>query len=127
MRMQILEARIKRNNFIGLAGKFYRDNKSSFIEKLNKGDNNALIAIEREDGVHTALGKEYVYYLTEQGVKGKLCYDDFLKILRSRTLNSGKKGSYEFIKVNEQDSIWVIDAPTMNAIWNTAMLIHGSK
>lgn len=118
-----IEARIKRNQFKELAGEYYRDNNSEIVQKLNNNGKSAYVGIERDGKTYTIIGEKSVYYLTETGVDGEILISDFLKILKENAWTIGKAGNFEFIKINDQDSIWVSNGEIMNAMWNTLLLL----
>jgi hypothetical protein len=122
-----IEARIKSNKLDELAGGFYQDANSQITKDLRKKNKAALLGIKREDGVYTIIGEEYTYYSTSSGVVGEISHEDFLKILKDNAFNLGKSGEFHFVNINGSDSIWVLNGPTMNAIWNTIILLHDNR
>lgn len=119
-----IAARIKRNMLDQLSGKYYRDKNSDIIRHLNSDKRNAIVGIQQEDGIYTIIGDEKIYYKTLSGAEGEILIGDFLKILNETTLRLGKKVEYEFIKVNEWESVWVMNTQTMLALWNTMLLLY---
>lgn len=122
-----IKARIKRNQFDVLAGEFYQDENTQIIKELNLQGKKALLGIQREDKIYTVIGESSVYYSTNLGVEGEISHEEFLKFLQKNAINLGKKGIFEFVSINEQDVIWVLNGPTMNAMWNTILLLHNNK
>lgn len=118
-----LKARIKRNMLDTLSGENYRDEHSEIIQYLNNMGADILVGIEREDGIYTLIGTETIYYMTSLMVQEKLSVKDFLCILQATTMTNGKMATYEFIKINENASVWVMNAQVMNALWNTMLLL----
>jgi hypothetical protein len=122
-----LKARIRRNMLDKLAGNYYLDEDSGLITHLNSLKKGALVGIQRADGVYTVIGEESIYYLTPSGVEGELAIEDFLSILQKNALSLGKTAPYEFVALNEQALIWVLNAQVLNALWNTLLLLHGAS
>lgn len=119
-----IKARIKRNMLDQLSGNYYRDKNSDIIRHLNSNKRNAIVGIQQEDGIYTIIGDEKIYYKTLLGAEGEILIGDFLKILNETTLRLGKKVEYEFIKINERESVWVMNTQTMLALWNTMLLLY---
>jgi hypothetical protein len=119
--IDILKARIRRNKLDTLSGDYYRDEHSVVVQYLNGLGKNALVGIQREDGVYTIIGLEKVYYLNQSKVECEISIKDFLIIFNRTTLVLGKTTEYEFIKINEKDFLWVMNIYTMNAICNTVL------
>lgn len=109
-----------------LSGNYYRDENSDIIQHLNSNRKNALVGIQREDGVYTIIGVEKIYYMTLSGIEGEIFIGDFLAILNQITLRLGKTAEYEFIKINELESVWVMNSQTLNALWNTMLLLYNN-
>ena len=107
-----------------LAGINYRDKNSAVIQHLISAGKPALVGIQQEDGIYTALGYEKVYYSTASGTEEEIIIGDFLPILTKNAMSNGKTANYEFIQINEKDSAWVMNIHVMNALWNTMFLLH---
>jgi hypothetical protein len=122
-----IKARIKRNKLDELAGKSYKDEESEIIKHLNSVNKRALLGIQREDGIYTFIGEDCIYYLTALGVEGEISHGKFLDILKENALKRGKTGEFEFININEENAVWVMNAYTMNAMWNTIMLLYRGR
>jgi len=118
-----LKARIKRNMLDTLAGENYRDENSEIIQYLNNLGADILVGIEREDGIYTFIGTETIYYMTSLTVQEKLSIKDFLCILQATVMTNGKMATYEFIKINKNASVWVMNIQVINALWNTMLLL----
>lgn len=122
-----IKARIKQNHFDIYAEDAFRDENAEIIKYLNSIDKKALVGIQREDGIYTIVGEEYIYYLTPSGTTGAISLDAFRKILKANAMSSGKKGDFEFLKINEQDEVWLKNTNTMNAMWNTIMYLDDAN
>jgi hypothetical protein len=123
MKLGIIKARIKRNKFAELAGKYYRDENSGIVKYLNSTNKNVFAGIEREDGVYTIIGEEYVFYVTPSGVAGKISLAYFLNILGKNALAKGKRAQFDFVNVNEADAVWLLNEETMCAMWTTILML----
>jgi hypothetical protein len=118
-----LKARIKRNMLDKLSGENYRDEHSEIIQNLNNLGADILVGIEREDGVYTLIGSETIYYMTSSMIQEKCSIKDFLGILQAAAMTNGKMVTYEFVKINKNVSVWVMNAQVMNALSNTMLLL----
>ncbi|WKN43942.1 hypothetical protein [Tunicatimonas pelagia] len=127
MKIDVLRARVRRNKLEKLAGESYRDEKSQLIKSLHNEDKKALLGIQKGDGIYTVLGEECVYYSSNSGIERKISYGRFTEILRSNALKTGKTTEFEFLNITEQDCIWILNTRTMNAIWNTVLLLQKWK
>lgn len=114
-----IDVRIKRNQLDKFAGIHYRDNDSDLIKKLK-----ALVGIERQDGVYTVISENFIYYSTILNKEKKISLSDFLEILKYNALSKGKSSDFEYIYTNDGESIWIKNANTMNALWNTVLYIY---
>lgn len=126
-RHQIIEARIKRNDFEKLAGKFYRDHDSQIIRDLQKSGKSGLLGIQKGTSIYTIIGDEFIYYSTEAGVEREITHSSFLKLLKQNAMKLGKKASFEFLEIEKQNSIWIYNGAMMSAIWNTVQLLEEYK
>ena len=122
-----LKARIRRNKFDELAGEYYQDKNSEIDKYLNGKNKKALLGIKRDDGIYTIIGEESIYYLTEAGVEGEISHKDLLEILRENAVANGKKGQFDFVQVNQQDSIWFENGGVMNTMWNLIILLNNAN
>lgn len=118
-----IKARIRRNKLDSLAGESYRAENSEIVQYLNSKNKKAILGIQREDGIYTIIGEEYIYYSTKSGIEGSIENKYFLDILSKNATSLGKSGDFEFIKVNEKYYVWLQNAETMNALWNTILLL----
>lgn len=107
-----------------LSAENYRDEHSEIIQYLNNLGADILVGIERKDGIYTLIGTETIYYMTPSMVQEKLPIKDFLCILQATAMTNGKMAIYEFIKINKNASIWVMNTQVMNALWNTMLLLE---
>lgn len=122
-----IKARIKRNLFNVVAGSAFRDQNDEIIKQLNSMNKKALVGIQREDGTYTIVGEESIHYLTPLGVTGEIPLADFLVILHENGMRLGKTGDFEYININDQDKVWLKDPQTMNAMWNTMLLLDNAN
>jgi hypothetical protein len=122
-----INARIKRNKLDELAGIYYKEDNSIIVQYLNSKNKKALLGIQREDGIYTIVGEEFIYYSTDSEDEGEISHGEFLEILKNNALDIGKRGTFQFVKVNEMDEVWLLDGPTMNALWNTILLLYNNK
>lgn len=119
----IVKARIKRNKLDELAGFCYRDEHSDIVKYLKDMQKKALLGIQKADGVYTIIGEESVYYSTPLGIEGEISHKDFLAILTKNAMSLGKMAQFEFVEMKNKDLVWVSDVQTMNAMWNTIILL----
>ncbi|WP_044000386.1 hypothetical protein [Hymenobacter swuensis] len=103
------------------------DEQSPLVQHLNQTNRDALVGIQRADGVYTVIGQEHVYYATPAGAAGAIAIADLLTILRKNALRLGKRAPFEFVEINETDCIWVMNSQVMNALWNTLLLLEPLK
>lgn len=119
-----IKARIKRNKLDIVAGKNYRNEESEIVKYLRKTNKDAILGIENENGLYTILGEEKVYYRNKNGVEGDISLKTILEILKANALSQAKHGEFDFLKIDEDNSIWLIDPQVMNAMWNTMLLLY---
>ncbi|MCD0464947.1 hypothetical protein [Flavobacterium sp. ENC] len=119
-----IEAKIKRNKLDVLAGEFYQNADSNFIKHLQQKGFEAIVDIKRQDGIYTVIGKDFTYFYSNSGIEDQISHKDFLEVLKKNAMKIGKANDFEFVKYKEDCSIWVLNGETMNAIWNTVMLLH---
>lgn len=117
-----VKARIKRNKLIDLAGDHFRDEHSEIVQLLKGRGYDALLGIQREDGVYTIIGEKALYYSTATGFEGTIALEDFKAILTRNAMSKGKSAVYEYVKIDESSEVWVKNAYTMNALWNTMLM-----
>jgi hypothetical protein len=120
-----IKARLKRNNLIELAADSFRDEHSIIVQELRNSNKDALLGIQKDDHSYTIIGSKFVYYCTDPNNETEISHNLFLDILTKNALKLGKTGNFEFVMVDEekQDSIWVKNGATMNAIWNTIIFL----
>lgn len=124
MKINILKSKIKRNNLEIYAGTYFRDDTSQIVNFLNEKGKLALFGIEREDGVYTIIGEEFVYYSTIFGINEEIPLNNFSEILHINALKKGKEGKFEFIQINDNKNlVWLYNKSTMNALWNIILWI----
>ena len=126
MKINVLKAKIRRNNLEEFAGKYFRDETSEIIQKLNNNGKEVLFGIEREDGVFTVIGQNTIYYLSKNGNIGEIPLSVFSNILSKNAINKGKMSNFEYVK-NEQNNelIWLNDKSTMESLWNIIIWLEG--
>jgi hypothetical protein len=124
MKVNILNARIKRSDLAEHAGRYFRDGTSEIVRALNEQGKEALVGIQREDGVYTILGKKYVYYSTASGSEGEIALAEFGDVLHENAMNSGKNANFEFVKVGEGDAVWLHEKWTMSALMNIILWLE---
>ncbi|MGD1843407.1 MAG: hypothetical protein ACFB0B_21320 [Thermonemataceae bacterium] len=123
MKLNILKARVKRNNLEKYAGRHYRDETSQIVKSLNEEGKKALLGIQKKDGIYTILGEEVVYYLTASGNKGELPISTFLDILHAEGLRKGNIAIYRFVKIGDE-KVWICSKFTMSALMNTMLWLE---
>ncbi len=130
MQLNILKAKVKRNGLQESAGKYFRDETSEIIESLNKKGKTALVGIQNGNGIYTILGEEFVYYSIMSGDQKEMRIKDFSELLHINALNTGKwqfkwkKSKYEFLKISDQEKIWLHNKSTMESLWNTVLWLE---
>ncbi|OWP74026.1 hypothetical protein [Flavobacterium oreochromis] len=130
MRLNVLKAKIERNNLLTNAGKYFIDETSGTIKELNEQEKKALVGIQNKDkGVYTIIGEQFVYYLTSSGKCGKISHDEFIDALHENACRIGKgylkfKFMYKNIVVNNKDKVWLHNANTMFSLWNTILWLQ---
>lgn len=119
-----IEARIKRNKLDELAGKFYQNSNSDFITNLQQKGFTALVGIKRKDGIYTVIGENCTFFCSKSGEERQISHQDFLEILKKNALKLGKSEEFDFLEIKKDCFIWILNIQTMNAIWNTILLLH---
>ena len=61
--------------------------------------------------------------MTPLMTKGDMPIGEFLSVLTKNAMTLGKTSTYEFVKISENNTVWVMNAETMNALWNTMLLL----
>lgn len=124
MKINILKARIKRNNLKRYAKKYFIDETSETIRLLNSEEKKALVGIKKDDSLYTVLGEEFVYYSSLSGKKGKIKLNVFSNNLHEETLRKGKIfARYKYIKIENGEKVWLNNKLTMQALWNTILYL----
>ncbi|KIA95228.1 hypothetical protein OC25_07910 [Pedobacter kyungheensis] len=118
-----IKARIKRNKLEELADTCFRTEGDEIIEKFNRRNIKVFVGIQRYDGIYTILGAKSAYYLTD-GIEKEIPFKDLLSFLTINALKNGKHYNYEFLEISDNNNIWVKDIQTMNALWNTILLLY---
>ncbi|WP_430409549.1 hypothetical protein [Kordia sp.] len=125
MKINILKARIKRNNLEKNAGHYFVDETSAIINLLKKEGKEVLLGIHRKDGVYTILEKKFVYYSTASGHKDQIQLNKFSDILQSNALKKGKFfSSYKYVKLDNNERVWLKNQATMESLWNTILWLE---
>jgi hypothetical protein len=119
-----INARIKRNGLIEFAGLFFRSNESDIVRNLNSTGKKAILGIQNNTNQYTIIGENYVYFSTNEGEKCEIKIDLLLEILQKNARSKGKKGDFYNIIVDNKFDLWLNNANTMNAIWNTLLFIN---
>ena len=119
-----LEIRLKKNKLVDLAGSSFVDQDSDLIKSLRREGKNALLGIKRSDGIYTVLGENSIYYKSISHNEGEIDYNKALNIFQENALRVGKRGDFNIIKLDDTNSIWVSNGPTMSALWNTILYIY---
>jgi len=124
MKINILKARIKRNNFVNHAGQSFVDENSKIIIDLKNEGENALVGIQKSDKTYTVLGDKLVYYSSISGTKGRLPLNVFSNILHENAVRKGKfLARYNYVKI-DNEKIWTKNKATMTALLNTIMWLE---
>ena len=130
MKINVLKAKVKRNNLIKNAGKFYVNEASELIQILNKQGKSALLGIQnKKKGVYTIIGKQFVYYLTSSGTNGKIPLKQFTDELHENGIRKGTgclrfRLLYKNIVLSNGDKVWLYNSDTMFSIWNTVLWLQ---
>ena len=90
MKIGILKAKVERNNSIKYSRKYYIDETSDIIKKLNSHGKSALLGIQNKKGVYTIIGEEFIYYLTSSGKRGEISLKKFSDELHENGCRIGK-------------------------------------
>jgi len=124
MKLNILKARIKRNNLEGYARDYFIDENSEVIKALKNEKKKALIGIKKNDKIYTILGEEFVYYSTISGKKGQISLNIFSNLLHEEAMSKGKLLSrYKYLKIDNGEKIWLNNKSTMQALSNTILYL----
>jgi len=129
MKLNVLKAKVKRNNLVKYAGNFFVDENSQIIHKLNTEGKKALLGIQNKKGVYTVIGEEFVYYLTQSGKSGSISLKDFTEELHENACRIGSgylkfKFFYKNIILQNGDKVWLHNSGTMSSLWNTILWLQ---
>lgn len=129
MKTSVLKAKIKRNKLVDYAGPYFRDDTSQIVSALNAEGKSALCGIQREDGVYTIIGEQFVYYLTSSGKRGEISLKEFSDELHEKGCRIGKgylqfKFMYKNIVMSNKDKVWLHNSNTMFSLWNTILWLE---
>lgn len=129
MKLANLNAKIERNSLVSNAGEYFVDETSDIVKELNLQGESALLGIQSKKGVYTIVGKNYVYYLTSSGRKGKVLHKEFSEELHENGCRIGKgwlkyKFMYKNITLKNNDKVWLYNAKTMFSLWSTIVWLQ---
>lgn len=125
MNLNVLNAKIKRNNLEEYAGKYFRDHSSEIIQTLIQDGKDALFGIEnKKKELYTIIGKSVVYYKANSGNTGELALNKFSDLLHSNAMVKGKRARYKYLSVGDADQIWLNNRNTMNGLWNIILWLE---
>jgi len=129
MKLNVLRAKVKRNNFVGYAGEYFVDETSEIIKKLNAEGKRALLGIQNRKGVYTVVGERFVYYKTSSGKSEKISLKAFSEELHYNSCRIGKgylkiKFMYNNIVLSNDDKVWLQNSDTMFSLWNTILWLE---
>lgn len=125
-----LKNRTKKYSLIENAGKYYVDETSEIVKKLNSEGKNVLVGIQnKKKGVYTILGERFVYYLTSSGKTGQVLNGKFSDELHENGCRIGKgylkfKLLYKNIVLSNKDKVWLYNAKTMFSLWSTIIWLE---
>lgn len=128
---EILNAKIRRNNFVGFAEEYFINGDSETVKMLNSSGESALIGIEnKKKGVYTIIGEQFIYYSTSIGKEGKAALRDFIEDLQRNQSIVGTgyfkiRFAYKNIILNNGDKVWLHNSNTMYSLWNTILWLDG--
>lgn len=124
MKINILKARIERNNFKSYAKNYFMDENSLIVKELKAEGKEALLGIKKNDKTYTILGEKFVYYSLPSRQKGKLLLCSFSNLLHKEAMRKGKLFvSYKYLKIGNGEKIWINNRKTMEAMWNTVLYL----
>lgn len=124
--------KLERNTLAKNAGKYFVDETSDIIKELNTQGESALLGIQDKKGVYTIIGKDYVYYLTHSGKKGKISHKEFSDELHENGCRIGKgwlkyQLMYKNIILKNNDKVWLHNAKTMFSLWSIIAWLKRNK
>ncbi len=129
MKLNVLEAKVKRNNLVKYAGKFYVDKTSEIVKQLKAQGKSALLGIQNKKGIYTIIGEKCIYYLTSSGKNGEISLKEFIEELHENGSRIGTgylkfKFLYKNIILSNKDKVWLHNSNTMFSIWNTIIWLE---
>jgi len=132
MNLANLNTKSKRNSLVKNAGKYFAGETSDVIKELNLQGESAFLGIQHKKGIYTIIGKDYVYYLTSSGKKGKISHKEFSEELYDNGDRIGKgwlkfKLMYKNIILKNNDKVWLCNAKTMFSLWNIIAWLERNK
>lgn len=127
-----LNTKCKRNALVENAGKYFVDETSDIIKELNSQGESAFLGIQNKKGIYTIIGKDYVYYLTYSGKKGKISHKEFSDELGENGNRIGKGWlkyifMYKTIILKNNDKVWLHNAKTMFSLWSIIAWLKRNK
>ncbi|MDJ1485354.1 hypothetical protein QNI16_32985 [Cytophagaceae bacterium YF14B1] len=126
------KAKLKQYNLVKHAGKYFVDETSDIIKQLNSQGESALLGIQNKKGIYTIIGRNYVYYLTASGKKGKVPHKEFCDELHENGCRIGS-GWWQFtfmfknIILTNNDKVWLYNAETMFSLWSIMVWMKENK
>ena len=123
MKSNIFKARVKRSSLAEYAGKHYRDESSTIINSLNNKGKDALVGIQKEDGIYTIIGKSSVFFSSTDGISEEIPINLFSEKLHLNALKTGKRANFEFLAFDDKE-IWLFNKSTMEAMWNIILFLE---
>ncbi|MDJ1494555.1 hypothetical protein QNI19_16540 [Cytophagaceae bacterium DM2B3-1] len=114
------------------AGKYYVNETSDIIKQLNSQGESALVGIQNKKGIYTIIGRNYVYYLTASGKKGKIPNEEFTEELNENGRRIGT-GWWQFtfryknIILKNTDKVWLHHSETMFALLGIMIWMKKNK
>lgn len=128
MKINILKARIKRNNLETHAKDCFINENSEIIKALKSEGKKALIGIKKDNNIYTVLGEEFVYYSALSKIKGQIPLSVFSNLLHEKAINKGKIfARYRYLKIQNGEKIWLNNKSTMLSLWNTVLYLISSQ
>ncbi len=132
MSLANLNTKRERNALVKNAGKYFVGEASNIIKELNLQGESAFLGIQNKKGMYTIIGKEYVYYLTSSGKKGKISHEEFSKELGENGCRIGKGWlkyifMYKNIILKNNDKVWLHNAKTMFSLWSIIAWLKRNK
>jgi hypothetical protein len=130
MKLTILKSKIERNNLVTNAGKHFVDETSEIIKELNKQGKVTFLGIQNKNkGVYTIIGEQFVYYLTSKGKTGKISHKIFTDELHENGYRIGKgyfqfRFMYKNVVMSNKDKVWLYNSKTMFSLWNTILWLQ---